>query len=313
MQKRGKTAAGVQRWLCVTCNKSGVRTRADVRIRHLRTHFVRWLTGVASLAAIARSMDRSRQHIPKCFESFWGGKPPQPPAYEGADTVLIFDGVYLSGRANAALVARTPLAVCSWHFAERECFDAWDAFLNSLPAPAVVVIDGQKGLFEAVLKRFPQARIQRCLVHVERFVRMCLSMRPKTAAGRELWRLIRSLWDVRTREAAEDWRRRFLSWERYYDSFLKERSRSPETGRWWYTHRKLRAARSHIKNALPYLFTFTEIPDVPRTTNHVEGGINSRLKELVRRHRGLSPERKQVLAAHFLASKMVQKPPREFT
>lgn len=136
---------------------------------------------------------------------------------------------------------------------------------------------------------------------------MCLSRHPKTEAGQTLWSLMRSIWQVETQTDARVWIDAFHTWEEQYTTFLKERSVSPLTGRWWYTHRKVRAARSHIRNALPYLFTFTEIPGVPRTTNHVEGGVNARLKELVYRHRGLSPERKRVMAAHFLSSKAERK------
>jgi len=81
----------------------------------------------------------------------------------------------------------------------------------------------------------------------------------------------------------------------------------------WYTHRKIRAARSLIRNALPHLFIFIDHPYVPRTTNHVEGGVNSRLKELVHRHRGLRDDRKQVLVAVHLARKRAKKPPRNVT
>jgi hypothetical protein len=72
----------------------------------------------------------------------------------------------------------------------------------------------------------------------------------------------------------------------------------------------LRSARSHLNNALPYLFTFIiEVPGVPRTSSHVEGGVNARLKEQrIRRHRGLSFERKRAVAAFFLASKTDQNP-----
>jgi hypothetical protein len=67
------------------------------------------------------------------------------------------------------------------------------------------------------------------------------------------------------------------------------------------------------RNALPHLFTFSGIIDVPRTTHHVEGGVNARLKELVLRHRTFSPEHKRVLAAYFLASKAFEKPTRKVT
>ncbi len=46
---------------------------------------------------------------------------------------------------------------------------------------------------------------------------------------------------------------------------------------------------------------------------NVEGGVNSRLKELVHRHRGLPQDRKQVLVAEHLAGKKGGKPPRNVT
>lgn len=109
------------------------------------------------------------------------------------------------------------------------------------------------------------------------------------------------------------WRQQFASGEAVYAGFFAERSHSLETDRWWYTHQKLGSARAPIQNALPYLFTFIEMPNVPRTRNHVEGGVNARLKELIRRHRGLSPERKRAVAAFFLTSKMGQNPTQKVT
>ncbi|MFC1521089.1 hypothetical protein ACFL6Y_01640 [Elusimicrobiota bacterium] len=54
---------------------------------------------------------------------------------------------------------------------------------------------------------------------------------------------------------------------------------------------------------MPNLFVFLDFKGFPKTTNHIEGGINSRLKELLHRHRGLNIERKKVLVAYFLSNK----------
>lgn len=303
MQKRGKTATGKQRWKCLTCRTSTIRRRKDVQERHVLTQFIRWITGVHSLTEVAISLGLSRKQLTVRFQMCWETPPPQPRFEELKDQILIVDGAYLSGRTNAALIARTPEKVHSWHFAQRECFEAWNHFFSHLTEPTVIVMDGQKGLYEAVKRRFPRTRIQRCLVHVERYVRICISTRPKTEAGQMLWKLMRDIWNVGTLDESKIWCTRFYDWEKKYQTFLQEKSVSSTTGRWWYTHRKLRAARSHIKNALPYLFTFIEISCVPRTTNHVEGGVNSRLKELIKRHRGLSDFRKRVLVSYFLSSK----------
>lgn len=313
MCKRGKTAAGTQRWRCLSCGTSGVRTRPDTRSRHAFSRFVSWLTGTRELTAIAADVGVSRDRLTDIFRPLWSLPVPLPPNHRAHPHLLIVDSVYLSGRENAVLIGRTTDTVSLWSFAERECFRAWQTFFANIEGVDIVVMDGQKGLSEAVVSRFPHTKIQRCLMHVERFVRMCISSRPKTEAGHALWLLVRSLWEVRTPADARAWTDAFASWRGQYDVFLTERSRSPETGRWWYTHRKLRAARSHLSNALPHLFTFTDYAGVPRTTNHVEGGVNARLKELVHRHRGFSSERKRVLAAYFLASKSGEKAPRKTT
>ena len=307
MHRHGKTSSGNQRWKCVSCRTTSVSKRPDVRLRHLRHRFLQWITGTRSMTERASELQISRQRLGKLFKAFWTDIPVSP-AQATAAEVLIMDGVYLSGRTNAVLIARDLSNVHAWHFADRECFAAWDAFLCRLSPPATVVIDGQKGLQQAVLQRFPQANIQRCLVHVERFVRTCVSRNPQAEVGKQLWHLVRSLWKVRSSENARSWVQQFAAWQARHAGFLAERSRSAETGKWWYTHRKLRAARSHLNNALPYLFTFIEVPGVPRTSNHVEGGVNARLKELLRQHRGLSAERKRAVAAFFLASKTNQNP-----
>lgn len=242
----------------------------------------------------------------------------QPPKLEQTSwTVYILDGVYLSGRENAALICRAMTEQIAWMFAGRETLANWMEFLRNLPPPDAVVIDGQKGLLAANLCLWPHTKIQRCLVHIERLTRIRLTRQPKTTAGKELLRLVQRLFAVRTKRQRGRWLGVYRRWERRHAAFLKERSYGePRAGKkrnWWYTHRNIRAARSLIRNALPHLFTFIDHPQVPRTTNLVEGGVNSRLKELVHRHRGLPQDRKQVLVIEHLAKKNGEKPPRNVT
>lgn len=307
MRRDGHTPAGKQRWRCRSCGQLAVRTRRDTTLRYQSRQFVHWLTGNRSLAEMAGELGCSRQALAARFAPWWSERPQPSPSLSKSCSTLILDGVYLSGRVNAVLIARSPERVHSWSFAERENTDSWMSFLFPLPPPLFVVADGQKGLTEAVSSCFPNAQLQRCLVHAERYARMKLSRNPKTRAGRELWALVRSLWQVRTRRQRRRWVRSYRKWERRHEQFLKQRSSSPTSRGWWYTHRNVRSARTHIRNALPHLFLFVRYPEVPRTTNHVEGGVNARLKELVRRHRGLSPERKRVLAAHYLSGRSQKK------
>lgn len=243
----------------------------------------------------------------------------QPPTKLGQTScaTYILDGVYLHGRENAALICRTMTEQISWMFAERKTLANWMGFLRNLPTPDAVVIDGQKGLLAANLCLWPHTKIQRCLVHIGRLARTKLTRQPKTTAGKELLRLVQRLFAVQTRKQRGRWLRVYRRWERRHAAFLKERSHGESKARekrnWWYTHRSIRAARSLVRNALPHLFTFIDHPHVPRTTNHVEGSVNSRLKELVHRHRGLPQARKQVLVTEYLAKKNSEKPPRNVT
>lgn len=314
MQRRGFTAAGTQRFYCKSCASSTVRKRPDAQTRHHQQLFKNWLTGNQSLSEIAHRRGVNRRTLTRWFRPLW--ETTKPPGKLAPDPLAVYclDGVYLSGRENAALVCRTGSWRLSWMFVVRETTAGWTAFLESLQAPNAVVIDGQKGLLAAVKSLWPLAKIQRCLVHVERFSRIKLTRKPTTIAGRELRNLVSALFEVRTGRHARRWLRRCCLWELKHATFLKERSYGePRLGkkrRWWYTHRNIRAVRSHLRNALPHLFTFVDHPEVPRTTNHVEGGVNSRLKELIQRHRGLSQDRKKVVVAEFLAKMDGKKPPR---
>lgn len=278
---------------------------------------MRWLTGNRSLSEIAKANGISRRTLIRWFIPFWE-RTKQPTVLKHEPfAVYILDGVYLSGRENAALICRTMSAQMSWLFVERETLANWTTFLKKLPAPDAAVIDGQKGLLAAIQCLWPLTKIQRCLVHIERLARIKLTRQPKTSAGKELSMLVKRLLGVRTKRQRGRWLCVYRRWERRHADFLKERSygepKAGEKRTWWYTHRNIRAARSLIRNALPHLFTFIYHPRVPRTTNHVEGGVNSRLKELVHRHRGLSNDRKQVLVAEYLARKRDKKPPRNVT
>lgn len=269
------------------------------------------------MSEVAHNYRVSRRTLIRWFTPLWESTQLPPELNQDSRAIYILDGVYLSGRENAALICRTMAAQMSWMFTVRESFASWLAFLKNLPAPDAVVVDGQKGLLAAILWLWPHTKIQRCIVHIERLARIKLTRQPKTRAGKELLALVQRLLGVRSKRQRRRWLYVYRRWERRHADFLKERSygepKAGEKRTWWYTHRNIRAARSLIRNALPHLFTFIDYPLVPRTTNHVEGGVNSRLKELVHRHRGLPQDRKQALVAEYLAKKRKQKPPRNVT
>lgn len=315
MQRWGKTSANKIRWRCVECQVSGIRTNQSNRYRARLSLFIGWLTSKDALSDISGDTGVRIQTLISWFRPFWN-HPPNPKIHSGV-RVLVVDGTSIVKRKLMLLIAgdgdrNKPV---SWMDTHRECFDSWTIFFRKLACtsvtPEYIVCDGQRGLLKAICEIYPRAKIQRCIIHIIRQASAWLTQRPKTRAGQELLILVKELSKIQTKRQKRRWIRAFQYWCRKHDTFLKERSYGP-SGHWWYTHRRLRGTRSLIKNAIPALFRYVSDPTVPKTSNHVEGGLNSRLKELFRCHRGLSPKRKLALAAWYLALRQGQKPTQNF-
>lgn len=311
MQRWGHHPSGKQRWRCPDCETSSVRSRKDNRHRKRLSLFVRWLTSKKSLAELSFEVGVSVTSLREWFASFWN-TPPQPDIQAGV-RVLVLDGTSVMKRVCMLLIAGDGdnARPVSWMDVQRECYNSWMVFLTDLSwrgvTPEVVVCDAQRGLLKAIREVWPTVKIQRCLIHVVRQACIWLTQNPQTRAGRELLELVKALPHIQTKRQKRLWVRKFWGWYRRHDEFLKDRSYSP-SGHWWYTHRRLRGTCSLLKNALPDLFRFVTDPSVPKTSNHVEGGLNARLKELFRCHRGFSLQRKLILAAWYLTLRQGQKP-----
>ncbi len=294
MQLWGTSRDGKARFYCPRCRISSVRKRADVTERSKQKILAQWLTGTHTQKEVAQThhiSDRTIrsitkkpfEHIPFCV-----------------CPVAILDGVWI-GEDTCVLIARSTEHVLGWIFARREDRYGYERLTQHIYAP-VFVLDGKPGVVGVIEQHHPLVRIQRCLVHVERQVRSCISSKPKTHYGIELSKLVKQLFSIRTKRQKKRWVRAYRRWRKKSYPFLLERTQ--QKARWWYTHKTLRRARKHIDNALDSLFTFITYYQAPRTTNHLEGGINSRLKELLHRHRGLSDTRKCLLVSLFLSEKL---------
>ncbi len=158
-------------------------------------------------------------------------------------------------------------------------------------------------------------------------VRTKLTLNPQTEAGKQLLQLARGLLKgLPTREQANLWIRYLKTWEQIHGGFLKERTytENPKPGqrKWRYTHERLRSAYRQLAKLLreDQLFTYldeqllqqTNQP-IPRTTNYVEGGINSQLRTKLKLHRGMSEAHQRQLVEWYLYNRTEEpKPPRNF-
>jgi hypothetical protein len=155
-----------------------------------------------------------------------------------------------------------------------------------------VTIDGRRGI-PGIFRKYPT---QVCQFHVQKRILNRTTLNPKTECGKRLKY-------VATHFICERWTREKFITEiqnilQEFHTFLTEKNDNNQ-----YVHRQLRSALFGIKLALPYLFTYQDFPslNIPNTTNHVDGGVNPKLKELNRQHRGMRRGRRNKLLVKLLS------------
>jgi hypothetical protein len=148
-----------------------------------------------------------------------------------------------------------------------------------------IVCDGRRGLFGL----FYDIPTQMCHFHQIQIVQRYLTRNPKSPAAIELRKLTLKLTKLSKVEFANSLDNWHLRWSEY----LNERSKSPSTGKTYYTHKRLRSAYLSLKRNMPYLFVFEKHKELmmPNTTNALDGQFAD-LKNKLRNHNGLSKARK---------------------
>ncbi len=265
--------------------------------------FLSWLLGPSSQRAADSAGDARalRKRIAWC----WRIRPRIAPPDARRHTVMA-DGTYM-GHGWCLIIAIDGQTgeVLDWQWCAHESKAAYLTLFSRLPAPDVLIADGLRGAEAACTQAWPGTRIQRCLVHVQRNTRTDLTSRPRLQAGRELKRLSDGLTSVETAGQAVRWGEALNAWHERWKDFIAERTyarddpSNPKASRrrWWWTHEELRRCYRRLERLFREgrLFAYLE-PEllkggpVARTTNRLEGGVNSVVKDVLRNHRGLPEE-----------------------
>lgn len=150
-----------------------------------------------------------------------------------------------------------------------------------------ITTDGHKSILKAIKKSVPHATIQRSLVHIQRMCLLWLTQYPKHPAGQELRKLMLLILQIKTDNDRLYWTLELQKWYERHKDYLNERTYNVESQRYWYTHKLLRRSYTTIKRALPNMFHYLSNPEIPKTTNGIEGYF-SHLKNHLDIHRGLT-------------------------
>ena len=167
-----------------------------------------------------------------------------------------------------------------------------------------VVLDGKPGIMEL----FNDIPVQMCHFHMHAIITRKLTKKPRMVAAIDLKRIVGYLGRIS--------QRRFEcmlgAWYHRYTDFIKERTPDDSKRGWHYTHKRLRSAYRSLMRFTPYLFAYLNHPKlhIPNTTNLLDGGCFSPLKDLLKVHRGTRIEMKRKIIVYFLEKRVKQ--PHEF-
>jgi hypothetical protein len=207
--------------------------------------------------------------------------------YHTPQSVVVIADVTFFKRSFGIMVIRAPHLKKNLYVQEvqSESIDTYRQGRRALESMGytinAIVLDGRPG----VRQLFADIPVQMCHFHQKQIITRYLTNNPKLEAGIELKKITATL--CKTNES--DFASVLDAWYDRWSSFLKERTIDPITGRWHYTHKRLRSAYRSLKLNLPFLFTYQKYPElnIPNTTNSLDGCF-AYLKELVRVHRGSS-------------------------
>ena len=290
--KNGYTSAGRTRWRCLTCGASAVKSRPDISAKSQADLFIKWLLEGYSVSQLGVAKTSFATKCAWC----WQIEVPKPQVSGEIYDQILLDGIYLP--YNWCLITATNgKQIIDWQWCQRENGPAYQALMNRLPAPMVVVTDGGAGIQKALKKTWPKSAIQRCLFHVKTNTITDLTRKPKTVAGKALLALTKQLLTIKTPQEAANWIRLLHQWHQLYQDLINEKTYSTDPNtktRWWWTHERLRRAYKRLErlSRTEHLFTYLEPEfankNIDHTTNQLEGGINAPIRRLLNTHRGIS-------------------------
>jgi transposase-like protein len=303
--KNGKES-GRQRWRCKICGTARVKHRPDVSRRNQSRLIKHYLTNTTTVANLIR-------HYPKSRTTFWRERSHYYttcfPRKTNAQLLLI-DAKGL--HPGVVAIVRDKLEPLNWNYGDTETSELWRQTLASYQDVRAIVSDGQKGIEKALDCLYGNQLIrQRCLVHVERNITQKITRHPETKAGQDLRWLIDCLFNVNTELDKINFETIFFNLYGQHQDFLNHKTinLNPRVRRkWWHTHSDVRSAYRQIHKLIEHgqLFAYIDHPEleIPRTTNLVEGGINARIDELLRVHRGIKPKHKQAIIDAYLCGRI---------
>lgn len=202
---------------------------------------------------------------------------------------LVVDGTYFGERLEdttwCVVVARDAKTKENlwWTFCSSETTTVYRTMRQDLENLGYTILSVTGDGFGGIRQAFSGVSYQMCQVHMERLVIKGTTRRPKLEAGVVLLALVRHLKDT----DSQTFNKYLRNYIEKYRSFLNERSFNYVTNQEQWTHEPLRSALRSLIAFEPFLFTYEQVRDTPKTTNSLEGHFRH-INEVLAIHCGLT-------------------------
>ena len=255
-----------------------------------RIWFERWIREGYSVRHLHQQSGYSCSTLQRII-SYWLERPPRTELDLTRYKYLVMDGSYLKGRHTAVVCIADPTQNClvaGWYGVKEgssKLVQLCRGLAGQGLSPFSVTIDGLPQMHDLVRMLWPQALVQRCLVHVQRQGLAWCRLHPRRTDARHLRPLFLRTCAIHNADERDSFLQAWSQWEDRFGTLIESQT---ERGR---IFSDLKRARSMLSKALPYMFAYLEDPNIPISTNWIESYF-SRLKSRYRQHRGLNPQQR---------------------
>lgn len=259
-----------------------------------------WMRGT-NVKDIAKLKGCSCKTVRRLIDE-WLAIEPEPFKELGSVKYLVVDGTYMKSRSESAVIvmdAKRSKPVFG-KYGAKENFSCLNKLFNEMKDlgcnPISASIDGLPAVSLALREVWPEIIIQRCIVHIQRQGLMWCRIKPNRTDAKKLRDIFLKITFLKTSEDVRKFIEEVYEWEKIYGRKIAD-SRSKG---WVFSD--LKRARSMLLKALDNSFFFIQNSNIPKTTNMAEGCF-SRLKGLLRDHRGVNGKRREQLFNWFVLTR----------
>ena len=226
--------------------------------------FRRWIVEGYSVRQLALQSGHHQKKLRRLIDRFLAEAPPTSILDPQAVRHLLFDGTFLHRPHSIVVVmdGRTQRLVRGQfdvrENSESELRSFFEPMRDEGLHPCSFTVDGNRQVIRVLKMLWPDAVIQRCLIHIQRQGLSWCRNSPKTLYARQLRQIFLRVTGIETTADRDAFLSLITTWEAQHGTEIAARK---ETGR---VFSDIKRARSMLLRALPDMFHYTSTTRISR-------------------------------------------------